>query len=100
MAALPPTADQSPWEIALAQLRTREKAATRKLDALAAARRRLPGWRCPATPWRALTARSGCRTCSPASGTSSSTTAGSRRSDQPCRRSWASITMMLLGPRT
>ena len=47
MAALPPTADQSTWEIALAQLRTREKAATRKLDALAAARRRLPWLSCP-----------------------------------------------------
>ena len=33
MAALPPIADQSTWEIALAQLRTREKAAARELDA-------------------------------------------------------------------
>ena len=39
---LPPIADKSTWETALAQLRTREKAATRELDALAAARRRLP----------------------------------------------------------
>jgi len=40
--AVPPIVDQSAWEAALAELRTREKAATRELDAIAAARRRLP----------------------------------------------------------
>ena len=37
-----PIVDQPTWEAALADLRTREKAATRELDAIAAARRRLP----------------------------------------------------------
>src|SRR5687768_14132816 len=41
-AAVPPIADQSTWETALAELRAREKAATRELDAIAAQRRRLP----------------------------------------------------------
>ena len=41
-AAVPPIADQPTWDAALAELRTREKAATRELDAIAAARRRLP----------------------------------------------------------
>jgi predicted dithiol-disulfide oxidoreductase (DUF899 family) len=40
--ALPPIVDQAEWEAALATLRAREKAATRELDAIAAARRRLP----------------------------------------------------------
>ena len=40
--AVPPVVDQDTWEAALAKLRTREKAATRELDAIAAARRRLP----------------------------------------------------------
>jgi len=40
--AMPPIVDQSSWETALAELRVREKAATRELDAIAAARRRLP----------------------------------------------------------
>ena len=40
--ALPPIVDQATWEAALADLRTREKAATRELDAIAAQRRRLP----------------------------------------------------------
>ena len=40
--ALPPIVDQHTWEAALAELRVREKAATRELDAIAAARRRLP----------------------------------------------------------
>ena len=39
---VPPVVDQQSWEAALAELRTREKAATRELDAIAAARRRLP----------------------------------------------------------
>src|SRR6187401_1463126 len=40
--ATPPIVDQQTWEDALAVLRAREKAATRELDAIAAARRRLP----------------------------------------------------------
>lgn len=40
--AVPPIVDQRTWEVALADLRAREKAATRELDAIAAARRRLP----------------------------------------------------------
>jgi predicted dithiol-disulfide oxidoreductase (DUF899 family) len=40
--ATPPIVDQPTWEAALADLRVREKAATRELDAIAAARRRLP----------------------------------------------------------
>ena len=40
--AVPPIVDQQTWEAALAELRAREKAATRELDAIAAARRRLP----------------------------------------------------------
>lgn len=41
-AARPPIVDAGTWETALAELRVREKAATRELDAIAAARRRLP----------------------------------------------------------
>ncbi len=40
--AVPPIVDQHSWETALAELRSREKATTRELDAIAAARRRLP----------------------------------------------------------
>ncbi|OBA65029.1 hypothetical protein A5647_01735 [Mycobacterium sp. 1100029.7] len=40
--ALPPVVDQQTWRTALAELRIREKAATRELDAIAAQRRRLP----------------------------------------------------------
>ena len=40
--AAPPVVDQHIWETALAELRAREKAATHELDAIAAARRRLP----------------------------------------------------------
>lgn len=40
--ALPPVVDQQTWRTALAELRAREKAATRELDAIAAQRRRLP----------------------------------------------------------
>ncbi len=40
--ALPPIVDQASWEASLAELRVREKAATRELDAIAAQRRRLP----------------------------------------------------------
>lgn len=40
--ALPPVTDPETWQRALADLRVREKAATRELDAIAAQRRRLP----------------------------------------------------------
>lgn len=40
--AAPSIVDQRSWEEALAELRIREKSATRELDAIAAARRRLP----------------------------------------------------------
>jgi len=40
--ATPPIVDQHSWEAALAELRAREKVATRELDGIAAARRRLP----------------------------------------------------------
>ena len=40
--ALPPVVDQQTWQAALDDLRMREKAATRELDAIAAQRRRLP----------------------------------------------------------
>ena len=39
---VPPIVDQETWEAASADLRAREKAATRELDAIAAQRRRLP----------------------------------------------------------
>src|ERR1044071_3545910 len=42
MTALPKIGGQAPWEAELEELRKREKAATRELDAIAAARRRLP----------------------------------------------------------
>lgn len=40
--ALPPVVDQETWQRELDELRVREKAATRELDAIAAQRRRLP----------------------------------------------------------
>lgn len=40
--ALPPIVDDATWQRELADLRVREKAATRELDAIAARRRRLP----------------------------------------------------------
>ena len=40
--AKPPVVDQQTWRSALDELRRREKAATRELDAIAAQRRRLP----------------------------------------------------------
>jgi predicted dithiol-disulfide oxidoreductase (DUF899 family) len=39
---LPPVVDAATWQRAVDELRVREKAATRELDAIAAARRRLP----------------------------------------------------------
>ncbi|MDF0528426.1 DUF899 family protein [Tsukamurella sp. 8F] len=47
MAAIPRIVDQPAWERELAELRVREKAATRELDAIAAQRRRLPAVRLP-----------------------------------------------------
>ncbi|MGD9530521.1 MAG: DUF899 family protein, partial [Pseudonocardia sp.] len=46
-AALPPIVDHETWRKELAELRVREKAATRELDAIAARRRRLPMVRMP-----------------------------------------------------
>ena len=40
--AKPPVTDERTWRAALDDLRRREKAATRELDAIAAQRRRLP----------------------------------------------------------
>ena len=40
--ARPPVVDRATWQVALDDLRRREKAATRELDAIAAQRRRLP----------------------------------------------------------
>ena len=40
--SLPPVVDHATWQAALDELRVREKAATRELDAIAAQRRRLP----------------------------------------------------------
>ena len=45
--ALPPVVDHDAWRAALDDLRRREKAATRELDAIAAQRRRLPMVRMP-----------------------------------------------------
>jgi predicted dithiol-disulfide oxidoreductase (DUF899 family) len=42
MTTLPPVVDGATWQKELAELRAREKAATRELDAIAAQRRRLP----------------------------------------------------------
>ncbi len=42
LVAAPSIVDHHAWDTALAELRTREKTATRELDAIAAARRRLP----------------------------------------------------------
>ena len=57
MSALPPVVDQQTWREALEDLRKREKAATRELDAIAAQRRR-PRWcRCRITRWSARRVR-------------------------------------------
>ncbi|WP_114561077.1 DUF899 domain-containing protein [Desertihabitans aurantiacus] len=45
--ALPPMVEEEQWREQLAELRRREKAATRELDAIAAQRRRLPMVRMP-----------------------------------------------------
>jgi predicted dithiol-disulfide oxidoreductase (DUF899 family) len=45
--AMPPVVDHATWRKELAELRAREKAATRELDAIAAQRRRLPMVRMP-----------------------------------------------------
>ena len=49
--ALPPIVDQDTWRAALDELRAREKAATRELDAIAAQRGGCPWSRCPITRW-------------------------------------------------
>jgi len=46
-APLPPVVDEATWTAALDDLRTREKAATRELDAIAAQRRRMPALAMP-----------------------------------------------------
>lgn len=46
--ALPAIVDQQTWQSTLDELRAREKAATRELDAIAAQRRRLPMVEMPA----------------------------------------------------
>src|SRR3984885_2367088 len=46
-AALPPVVDAVTWQRELDDLRAREKAATRELDAIAAQRRRLPAVKMP-----------------------------------------------------
>ena len=52
--ALPPIVDAETWQRELDELRVREKAATRELDAIAAQRRRaLAVAPCLTTPWRA-----------------------------------------------
>ena len=45
----PPVVDPQTWRAALDELRKREKAATRELDAIAAQRRRLPMVELPTT---------------------------------------------------
>lgn len=77
--AIPPVVDQNTWEAALAELRTREKAATPELDAIAAARRCLPMVALSDYTLEGADARSVWRRCSRASVSSSSTaTCGSR----------------------
>ncbi len=52
MPAIPPVVDRSTWQQQLDELRVREKAATRELDAIAAQRRRLPAVELP--PYRLI----------------------------------------------
>ncbi|GAA1099241.1 DUF899 family protein [Tsukamurella spumae] len=47
MTAVPPVVDRETWQQQIDELRAREKAATRELDAIAAQRRRLPAVRLP-----------------------------------------------------
>lgn len=47
MTALPPVVDRTTWQHDLDELRIREKAATRELDAIAAQRRRMPAVKLP-----------------------------------------------------
>ena len=61
---LPPIVDQSTWRAAVDQLRVREKAATRELDAIAAQRRRLPMIELPDYTLTGSTARYGWPRCS------------------------------------
>jgi hypothetical protein len=72
---VPPIVDQPAWEAALAELRAREKAATRELDAIAAARRRLADGGAPRLhPRGSRRAPYAWPTCSRAGASSSSTT--------------------------
>ncbi|MFC7110534.1 DUF899 family protein [Nonomuraea rubra] len=66
--ALPPVVDAETWQRHLDELRAREKAATRELDAIAAQRRRLPMVRMPDYTLEERTAPSGWRTSSRADG--------------------------------
>src|SRR5687767_6501766 len=72
--AIPPIVDQPGWEAAVAELQAREKAATRELDAIAAARRRLPMVELPDCTLEGADGPVRLGTCSRASGSSSSTT--------------------------
>ena len=56
--AVPPIVDHDTWETALAGLRAHERAAARELDAIAAARPRLPVVELPDHTLRGPTARS------------------------------------------
>jgi hypothetical protein len=85
--AVPPVVDQPAWEAALAALRTREKAATRELDAIAAARRRLPMVELPGRSPASSPGSSSSRPTTPAS--SSSPRA---RSTRPSRTAIGSAT--------
>ena len=87
---------QASWEAALAELRVREKAATRELDAIGAQRRRLPMVELPDYVLEGETAPSPWPTSSRASRSSSSTTTcgsrarrGSARAAQASRASSA-----------
>ena len=65
--ALPPVVDHATWRKELDELRVREKAATRELDAIAAQRRRLPMVRMPEYTLVGAEGRSGSSTSSTAS---------------------------------
>ena len=64
---VPPIVDQQTWEAASESLRAREKAATRELDAIAAARRRLPMVELPEYVLDSADGRFAWSTCSRAS---------------------------------
>ena len=72
--ALPPVVDRQTWQAALDDLRKREKAATRELDAIAAQRRRLPMVELPDYTLIGPDGPSDSSTCSTGARSSSSTT--------------------------